>query len=198
MQFDLYRPNGAEGRYFPSKVSVHDEKSFIKAVKYDNTGVEFKDGFLNKDCFLSSNVILFDCNNSHSGNPADWITSVDFLHMLPSVNYAIVYPKRFPIDKLTGRERPCFRVYFPISEQLDEKAYTVLKKIMQKVYPFFSSASVKPTTLFTGIRNTEYFWHEGVDDIDVVFMSLTELDEKTLFDMYGFIIADDEGGGDAV
>ncbi len=198
MEFDLYRPNGAEGRYFPSRVSVHDEKSFIKAVKYDNTGVEFKDGFLNKDCFLSSNVVLFDCNNSHSDDPADWITSVDFMHILPDINYAIVYPKRYPIDMRTGQEKPWFRIYFPITEQIDEKRYTKLKTTMQKVYPFFSSASVKPTTFFTGIRNTDYFWCRGIGNVDDIFSALIDLDGKTLFDIAGFKYAADKGGNGAV
>ena len=200
MKFDLYRPERKDtaGKCFPVRMNVRNEKTFIEALKYDNIGVEFKDGLRNRDCFLSSNVIIMDCDNNHSENPEDWMHIYDLLSSFWHVNYAVVESKSHNRDSNGKTPRPHFHVYFPITSCVDEREYTAFKRMLQKIFPFFDEHALPPTTYFRGIKNPDYAWNEGSKNVDEIFAEFMSLDDKTLVDNYGFRYADGRGGKSGV
>lgn len=199
MKFDLYRPEekGSAGKCFPVHMNVHSEKTFIEAVEHDNIGVEFKDGLRKHDCFLSSNVIIMDCDNKHSDNSLDWIQPLEFGRIFWHINYAYIYSKSYWRDN-SDNPRPRFHVYFPITSSVDERGYTAFKKMLQKIYPFFDEHALSPTTYFWGIRNTDTVWHEGGKNIDEVFLPLISHEGEPVTDEFGFLAREEAGGRNGV
>ena len=43
--------------------------------KQDHVCGEYKNNYRNVSNFLKSNVVVMDCDNDHSGDPAEWVTA---------------------------------------------------------------------------------------------------------------------------
>jgi hypothetical protein len=94
------------------------------AAAFDHVCVAFKDCYRKRENFLSADVLVMDCDNTHSENPAEWMTMEKLLAMLPKVSVAVV-PSRNHMKPKDGKcARPRFHVYFGIPGYTDEQHYT--------------------------------------------------------------------------
>lgn len=102
-----------------------------------------------------------DCDNSHTENPAEWMTMEKFLAMMPEVAMAIV-PSRNHMKPKDGKcARPRFHVYFEIPEITDEPCYTELKRAVYHAYPFFDEAALDAARFIYGCPAEKVLWQNG-------------------------------------
>ena len=87
MMFTLYSAdfiNAPSNCSYPHKFEITDAATLADAVKRDYVCAEYMNNYRSGDNFLGSDCLPVDCDNDHSENPADWVTSAD----VQAVKYA--------------------------------------------------------------------------------------------------------------
>ncbi len=171
MEFTLYTAalTGAEANCrYPERRKISCAEDLEAAVAFDHVCVAFKNDYRKRENFLSSDVLVMDCDNSHTENPAEWKTMEKFLAMMPEVAMAIV-PSRNHMKPKDGKcARPRFHVYFEIPEITDEPCYTELKRAVYHAYPFFDEAALDAARFIYGCPAEKVLWQNGKMTIDQV------------------------------
>ena len=171
MNFILYTSNfvGVEANCrYQEKRKISSAEELKAAVAFDHVCVAFKDCYRKRDNFLSADVLVMDCDNTRSENPAEWITMEKLLAMLPKVSVAIV-PSRNHMKSKDGKcARPRFHAYFGIPDITDEQHYTELKRAIHHAYPFFDEAALDAARFIYGCPVEKVFWQDGETTIDRV------------------------------
>ena len=137
-----------------------------EAVRFDHVCGEFTKNYRNISNFLKSNVIVMDCDNDHSDDPADWITFEKLEELFDSVSYAAVPSRNHMKEKDGKAARPKFHVYFPIEEITDADKYAAIKRAIHKAFPFFDGNALDAARFIFGSDAGEVVWHEGWVNID--------------------------------
>ena len=171
MDFTLYRSDfaGVEANCrYPRQQKISCAEDLKAAAAFDHVCVAFKDCYRKRENFLSADVLVMDCDNTHSENPADWITMENLLAMLPKVSVAIV-PSRNHMKPKEGKcARPRFHAYFEIPDITDEQHYTELKRAIPRAYPFFDEAALDAARFIYGCPVEKVLWQDGETTIDQV------------------------------
>lgn len=77
MKLVIYTANcvgNAKNCSYPNRVEISSEEELLEAVKQDHVCGEYKNNYRNVSNFVKSNVVVMDCDNDHSDDPAEWIT----------------------------------------------------------------------------------------------------------------------------
>lgn len=171
MEFTLYTAalTGAEANCrYPEQRKISCAEDLEAAAAFDHVCVAFKNDYRKRENFLSSDVLVMDCDNSHTENPAEWMTMEKFLVMMLDVPVAIV-PSRNHMKPKDGKcARPRFHVYFEIPEITDEPCYTELKRAVYHAYPFFDEAALDAARFIYGCPAEKVLWQDGKMTIDQV------------------------------
>ena len=113
----------AKNCVYPNRKEITTREELKDAVRFDHVCGEFRKDYRNISNFLKSNVIVMDCDNDHSDDPAEWITFDKLETLFEEVSYAAA-PSRNHMKEKDGRAaRPKFHVYFPIEETEDAEHY---------------------------------------------------------------------------
>ncbi|GFH40254.1 phage/plasmid primase, P4 family [Lactococcus insecticola] len=164
LNFTLYKSDfrgNLKNCLFPTKVDVTDQQSLQSAIQFDHVTAEYRDSYRSGANFLSSNVIPLDCDNDHSDNPQDWVTSVDVAMAFPDVSFGVTYSRNHMKDKGVKSTRPRFHVYFPITTVTNADEYAALKQQVQAEFPYFDDNALDSARLLFGTPNTEVEIFEG-------------------------------------
>lgn len=171
MNFTLYRSDfaGVEANCrYPRQQNILCAENLKEAAAYDHVCVAFKDCYRKRENFLSADALVMDCDNTHSENPADWVTPEKLLAMLPKVSVAVV-PSRNHMKPKDGKcARPRFHAYFAIPDITDEQHYTELKRAIHHTYPFFDEAALDAARFIYGCSVEKVLWQDGEVTIDQV------------------------------
>ena len=184
MQLILYTANvvsDAKNCFYPNRVEVTDAKELQEAVKFDHVCAEYQKNYRSNSNFTRSNVLVMDCDNDHSEDPADWITEEKLDEMMPDISYAIAYSRNHMKKKEGKAARPKLHVYFEIAETTDPDYYAALKVAVQKKFPFFDDNALDAARFLFGADTGECIWHEGwirIDEEVTVDPSYKEESEK--------------------
>lgn len=164
MKFTIYTADctGNERNVVYSHRAVITNGEELKtAVSFDHVCATFKENYRSRENFISSDVIVMDCDNSYSENPADWVTGERFLTMVPDTAVAIV-PSRNNMKPKDGKcARPRFHAYFPVQEVRDEVAYAKMKQAIHQRFPFFDGAALDAARFIYGCVEETVLWQEG-------------------------------------
>ena len=163
MKFTICTSNftgNAKNCYYPNEVTVENAADMEEAVKFDHVCAAFKKGYRNIANFLSSDVIVMDCDNDGSDDEKQWITPEMIDAYFPDVKYVLVPSRNNGKAKGGLSARPRFHVYFPIDAITDAKAYADLKKQLQQQYIFFDENAIDAARFIFG-NTAEVIWHEG-------------------------------------
>lgn len=175
MKFTIYTADctGNERNVvYPNKAVITSGEELKVAATFDHVCATFKENYRSRENFISSDVIVMDCDNSHSENPADWVTGERFLTMVPDTVVAIV-PSRNNMKSKDGKcARPRFHAYFPVPEIRDETAYAEMKQAIHQRFPFFDGAALDAARFIYGCVAESVFWQEGSLSIISVIGSL--------------------------
>lgn len=172
MRMTFYTANcrgNAKNSLYPNKRVVDNEDDCLEIMAFDHVCAEFKNCRRSVDNFLSSDVEVLDCDNSHSDNPADWIHPGDLEERIgKDVAFAVV-PSRNHMKQKEGKSaRPRFHVYFPHDPISDGDACAALKKAIQQRFVFFDANALDSARFIFGNPTEEILWHEGEITIDCI------------------------------
>ncbi len=159
---------------YPNKRVVTSVDELKEAVKVDHVCAEYENNYRSADNFIKSDVIVMDCDNEHSDDPAEWITPATLDELMPDVSYAIAPSRNNMLPKEGKTARPKFHVYFSIGAVTDADTYANLKKAIYAQFPFFDDNALDAARFIYGADKGEVIWHEGwLSVLDV----LEEVDE---------------------
>ena len=154
--FTLYSAdyiNAPSNCSYPHKFEVTDTASFAEAVSRDYVCAEYMNNYRNGDNFLGSDCLPVDCDNDHSENPADWVTTADVQTAFSGITFAVHY-SRFNMREKNGKPaRPKFHVLFPIEYMTDAAAYSEMKKLVNTIFPYFDTKALDAARFFFGTAN---------------------------------------------
>lgn len=153
---------------YPHKAVVSSADELRDAVGMDHVCARYRGGYRSVDNFISSNVVVMDCDNDHSEDPGEWITPGKLEEIFADVAYGLA-PSRNNLTPKDGKAaRPKFHVYFEIGEVVDAGKYAALKRAIFRAYPFFDGNALDAGRFLFGSRAGEAVWHDGWMTIDEV------------------------------
>ena len=164
IKFTLYTANckgSLKNCLYPNKKIITDKESMIKAVKFDHVTAQYKNNYRGIANFIEADNIPLDCDNDHSDNPKDWVTSVDVAFAFEDVPFVVVYSRNHMKKKGNKSPRPRFHVYFISSVIKDPKEYADLKQRIAKTFPYFDTNAVDSARLLFGTDNPEVEIYDG-------------------------------------
>lgn len=167
MKFRINTSNfkgNAKNCYYPNCLEIDNMNDMKEAVAYDHVCATFKGNKRGIEHFVSSNVIVMDCDNDHSNNADMWITTAMVDNYFPDVNYVVVPSRNNNKSKGNVSARPRFHVYFPIDEIKNAKQYADIKKAIAEQYYFFDKNAIDAARFISG-NDACVIWHEGSCDI---------------------------------
>ena len=146
---------------YPNRVEVTSAEEMAQAVSFDHVCAEYDKNYRSVGNFQKSNVVVMDCDNDHSENPADWVTPEMLDDMMPDISYAVAPSRHNMLEKDGKTARPRFHVYFLIEETCDSDYYASLKSAIHKAYPFFDGNALDAARFIFGADVDEVIWHDG-------------------------------------
>ena len=146
---------------YPNRVEVSSAEEMAKAVSFDHVCAEYDKNYRSISNFRKSNVVVMDCDNDHSDNPADWMTPEALDDLMPDIAYAVAPSRHNMLEKDGRSARPRFHVYFLIEETTDADYYTALKNAIYQAYPFFDGNARDAARFIFGADVDEVIWHDG-------------------------------------
>ena len=117
----------AKNCFYPNRVTAGSAEVLHEAVRFDHVCAEFRNNYRSNSNFVRSDVLVMDCDNDHSDDPADWITAERLDELMPDISYAVAYSRNHMKEKDGRAARPKFHVYFEIGEVTDPSRYAALK-----------------------------------------------------------------------
>ena len=177
MKFTLYaatcRENAKNIKY-PKDVEVIDEESLKSAVQFDHVSAKFTDDKRSNASFIESDCLMFDCDNSHSDQPEDWVTPLELALTFPDVAFAVAYSRNHMKNKGNRIARPKFHVYFEAEKGMSVTERQNLKKQVLEQFPYFDEKALDEAHFFFGVENPKVEWYQGN-------LTLVEFFEKDAF-----------------
>ena len=164
---------------YPTRVEVTNEQEMKDAVAFDHVCAEYTNNYRSASNFVSSNVIVMDCDNDHSEDPADWITEDKLKDLFPGVCFVAVPSRHHMVAKDGKAARPKYHVYFTIKEITEADKYAALKAAIYKAYDFFDSNALDAARFLFGASNGDVVWQDewmNIDD-DVVIDEANEFED---------------------
>ena len=148
---------------YPTRVEVSSAEDMAKALAFDHVCAEYDKNYRSISNFQCSNVVVMDCDNDHSEDPADWITPERLDELMPDIAYVVAPSRHNMLPKDGKAARPRFHVYFYIEETTDVDYYAALKNAIYQTFPFFDgNARDAGRFIFgTDMEADDVIWHDG-------------------------------------
>lgn len=154
---------------YPGAHTAKDADSLKELVASDHTFICFKNCYRSEANFRYADTLVVDCDNTHSEEPAEWVTKEDIAAAFPGVDMA-VYTSRSHMKEKDGRApRPKYHVVFPVERITDPDTYKRLVKRVQEAYPYFDSKAQDAARFFYGNPDAEVWYRPGVINLSMFF-----------------------------
>ena len=169
MKFMLYTADcsgNEQNCLYPKAVQVDSAEILSAATAKDHVCASFQNNHRSVADFLACDVIMLDCDNDHTDDPASWVTPEQLAVMVPEAAFAAT-PSRHDCREKEGKSaRPRWHAYFPVAEILDAQKCRTLKAAVQARFPFFDANCLDAARFVYGSEAGQPFWHEGNKTID--------------------------------
>ncbi len=146
---------------YPNGVEISSVDQLLEAVKKDHVCGKFTDDKRSNANFIESDVIVMDCDNDHSENPDEWITTSDVEEMFADVDFAIVPSRHHMLQKDGKAARPRFHIYFAIPKCTDADEYAAIKARIHKQFTFFDDNALDAARFIFGADPGDAIWNDG-------------------------------------
>ncbi len=162
--------------HYPNHHDVVTVADLEAVARFDHVAAEYAGGRRSSSSFVSSNCLVMDVDNSHSDEPADWVTPQSLAEQVPGVAFMTATSRNNQRAKGGQSARPRFHVYFPISPITDASAYARLKKRLAERFGFFDGNAVDAGRFIYGHPAPEVTVHDGKSHIDTWIAQATDAD----------------------
>lgn len=184
MKLTIFTANcvgNAANAIYPNKAEVENKEDMMAVISRDHVCGEFKSCHRSIDDFISSDVEVMDCDNDHSDNPEDWMTTDKYEELFPDVSYILVPSRNDGKVKGNKSARPRHHVYFPHSVIKSADEVSGIKTRLQEYAPFFDDNALDAARFIFGCNPSDIVWHEGSRNIDEFLdeMDFAEYDRST-------------------
>lgn len=169
MELVLYTSGSAGNEkncVYPNKEVCGTADQLRAAVRSDHVCAAYRNNRRSNENFISSTVIVMDCDNDHSDNPEDWITPEAIRQEFSDVAYAITFSRHHMKEKNGKAPRPKFHIYFQVPEITDAESYAAMKKRIWDDYRFFDGNALDAGRFIFGCDTDSVIWHDGRLTID--------------------------------
>ena len=171
MKLTLYTADctgDAKNCVYPNKAEISNKEELVKAVARDQVFARYKNSYRNISNFLESDVIPMDCDNDHSENPDEWLSTSALEDVFSDVDHIIIPSRHHMLEKNGKAARPRYHILFPIQNCSDAAMYAAVKTAIQKKYEFFDDNALDAARFFFGsaCEPDDISWHEGFLSID--------------------------------
>ncbi len=159
-----YRANScgnSQNCLYPYEESASTEEDLQRLFARDHTFIRFLDNHRNRDDFHCAKYAVFDCDNDHSENAENWITSEKIQELFPNVQCCIYTSRNNNKQKGAKSARPRFHVIFPIDPITAVDFYTAFMRKIQVQYPFFDKNALDGGRFFYGNPETQVQFLSG-------------------------------------
>ncbi|MBT9168573.1 MAG: hypothetical protein DDT19_01920 [Syntrophomonadaceae bacterium] len=156
------------------EVKPGDTATLASAVLYDNCPAQYRDGYRNGEKFERADCILADTDNSHSEDPATWITHEDVTRKLKNVAFYF-YPSRNHMKPKDGKApRPKTHYIFPVDTLTDANDYAALMERLITLFPelHFDTKVKSPAQLNFGVENPQVSYVPGIINLSDFLRSM--------------------------
>lgn len=177
---------------YPHRIEVTDKKSFEQAVSHDYVCAEYKGGYRGNDNFIRSDCLAVEVDNDHSEDPEDWVTPADVADALPDVSFAVHYSRHHMKPKNGKAARPKFHAFFAIDPMEDYAEYSGLKKLMNRIFPYFDKGAMDAARFFYGTKDPQVEFFDGSLSL-TQFLAADEFDADMPQGSYGGQFVIEEG-----
>lgn len=177
---------------YPHRIEVTDKKSFKQAVSHDYVCAEYKGGYRGNDNFIRSDCLAVEVDNDHSEDPEDWVTPADVAYALPDVSFAVHYSRHHMKPKNGKAARPKFHAFFAIDPIKDYAEYSALKKLMNRIFPYFDKGAMDAARFFYGTKDPKVELYDGALTL-TGFLASDEFDADMPQGSYGGEMVIEEG-----
>lgn len=144
-------------------IKTGDTAALASAVQYDNCPAQYRGGYRSGANFERANCILADTDNSHSDDPAEWVTHEDIAERLTDVAF-YSYPSRNHMKPKDGKApRPKEHHIFPADDIEDAKEYAALMGRLITAFPelHFDEIVKSPAQLNFGVERPQVIYTPG-------------------------------------
>lgn len=140
MQLIIYTADctgNAKNCKYPHRAVVTNEDELQMAVSRDHVCAEYQGNYRSVDNFISSNVVVMDCDNDHSESPAEWMTAEKLEEIFVDVAYGLAPSRQHLIEK--GGKVSDAKLFL-IKLQSDGRGYSSIHTIRGVLRPAFQMA----------------------------------------------------------
>lgn len=146
---------------YPHECEAYDADTLKKCFSKDHVFIKFKDNYRSDENFMYADVLVLDCDNTHSDDPEDWYTPEEIAKYFPMTRY-ITYTSRNNMKQKGDRApRPRFHVIFFVERITDSQTYKNLFTLIREYFPHFDSGAKDAARFFFGNPETEIYISEG-------------------------------------
>ena len=75
---------------YPNKMDISTSDQLKHAVQNDHVCASYANNYRSNGNFISSDVLVMDIDNDHTGDPAELVTEETLDNLFPDINYALV------------------------------------------------------------------------------------------------------------
>ena len=135
---------------YPHMFKVGSAEELAEVVGRDYTCALYANDHRKIENFLESDCLAFDLDNTHSDDPADWVTPADIQDFFPGVGFLVHYSQNNMKPKEGREPRPKFHVFFPVPLCTDGDEYAALKQKGYAAFPYFDPMALDAGRFFFG------------------------------------------------
>jgi hypothetical protein len=130
---------------------------------FDHVCAEYRSFHRSVGDFIAADCVMFDCDNTHSEDPSEWVSPEDVQAAFPGVGFYVCYSRNHNRPKDGKAPRPKFHVYFEIDAISDAGEYAGIKKKVVDRFPqlHFDVNARDAARFFFGYENPQVDFFEG-------------------------------------
>lgn len=175
--------------HYPSKHAVATAADLEAVARFDHVVAKYEGGKRSNAGFIASDCLVMDVDNSHTDNPAEWITPESLADLLPGVRFMTATSRNHMKAKAAQSARPRFHVYFPIAPIMDAGVYAGLKRQLAARFAFFDANAVDAGRFIYGHPTPQVMASAGGLLVDKWLAQASESDMFAAFDAATLAIA---------
>ena len=174
---------------YPHQVSIAegDTAAFEALCRFDHVGAIYKNNHRSRKNFIRANVLMMDCDNDGSEDPAAWLIPDTITARYPDLIFYAVPSKSHMKEKRNGQTdkyfspRPRHHYYYPLScEILSESDLSALKEKFLALFPQFDDGAKDSARFFYGVEDPHATFYPGTKTIDECLLDVPDPEDKKL------------------